>query len=85
MLRAFQPESSFNDLDHLDYANIADSLGGRGHRASTRRELKEAMQEALQDESCFQLIEIMLERGQLSATLSRFVDGIKNMRATASG
>ena len=85
MLRAFQPESSFNDLDHLDYANIADSLGGRGHRASTRRELKGAMQEALQDESCFQLIEIMLERGQLSATLSRFVDGIKNMRATASG
>ena len=83
MLRAFQPESKFNDLDQLDYAAIAESLGGRGRRVNTRKELQQALADSLQDESCFQLIEIMLERGQLSATLSRFVDGIKNMRATA--
>ena len=83
MLRAFQPESKFNDLDELNYASIANSLGGKGRRVNTRSELQKAMQESLDDESCFQLIEIMLERGQLSATLSRFVDGIKNMRASA--
>lgn len=84
MLRAFQPESKFNDLDHLNYAEIANTLGGRGQRANTRRELKQALDHALADESCFQLVEIMLERGQLSGTLSRFVDGIKNMRASGT-
>jgi len=80
MLRAFQPESKFNDLDHLNYANIANSLGGVGRRANTRRELKESLDSAIEDESQFQLIEIMLKRGELSRTLSRFVDGIKRMR-----
>lgn len=80
MLRAFQPESKFNDLDHLNYANIANSLGGVGRRANTRRELKESLDSAIEDDSQFQLIEIMLKRGELSQTLSRFVDGIKRMR-----
>ena len=66
MLRAFQPESKFNDLDHLNYSVIADSLGGAGQRASTRRELKEALDTAIKDDSQFRLIEIMLNRGELS-------------------
>ncbi|MGI9228735.1 MAG: thiamine pyrophosphate-dependent enzyme, partial [Gammaproteobacteria bacterium] len=80
MLRAFQPESKFNDLDHFNYADIANSLGGVGKRATTRRELKEALNHALKDKSQFQLVEIILKRGELSQTLSRFVDGIKRMR-----
>ncbi len=80
MLRAFQPESKFNDLDHLNYSDIANSLGGVGHRASTRRELKDSLALAISDDSQFQLVEIMLNRGELSQTLSRFVDGIKKMR-----
>ncbi len=80
MLRAFQPESKFNDLDHLNYADIADSLGGVGYRANTRRELKASLDKAIGDDSQFQLIEIMLKRGQLSQTLSRFVEGVKRMR-----
>ena len=32
MLRAFQPESHFNDLDDWNYAAIAPSLGGYGER-----------------------------------------------------
>ena len=83
MLRAFQPESKFNDLDHLNYSVIADSLGGAGQRARTRRELKDALDTAIKDKSQFRLIEIMLNRGELSQTLSRFVEGIKRMRGVA--
>ena len=80
MLRAFQPESAFNDLDKLDYAALADTLGGRGQPAGTKKELHVALEQAFEDESCFQLIDISLERGLMSNTLSRFVSGFKEMR-----
>ena len=80
MLRAFQPESAFNDLDKLDYAALADTLGGRGHSAGTKKELHAALEQAFEDESCFQLIDISLARGLISNTLSRFVSGFKEMR-----
>ena len=85
MLRAFQPESEFNNLDELNYADIAQTLGGAGYRANTRKELKKALDAALEDESCFQLVEIMLRRGDLSQTLSRFVEGIKRLRGEGGG
>jgi len=80
MLRAFQPESKFNDLDDLCYADIANSLGGRGVRVSTRRELQVALDGAVADKDCFQLIEIIIPRGVMSATLTRYVEGFKAMR-----
>ena len=80
MLRAFQPESAFNDLDKLDYAALADTLGGRGHSAGTKKELHAALGQAFEDESCFQLVDISLARGLMSNTLSRFVSGFKEMR-----
>ncbi|MBI2969756.1 MAG: indolepyruvate/phenylpyruvate decarboxylase [Gammaproteobacteria bacterium] len=80
MLRAFQPESKFNDLDDIPYAELAKNLGGAGRRVTTRRELQAALEQAAKDASCFQLIEIMLERGLLSSTLSRFVEGFKQLR-----
>ena len=83
MLRAFQPESGFNDLDELNYADIANSLGGNGRRVKTRKALQQALEDAIGQTDRFQMIEIMLERGQLSQTLSRFVDGIKKMRQSA--
>ena len=80
MLRAFQPESAFNDLDKLDYAALADNLGGRGHSAGTKKELHTALEQAFEDDTCFQLIDISLARGLMSNTLSRFVAGFKQMR-----
>ena len=32
MLRAFQPDSAFNDLDDWHFAELADGLGGAGQR-----------------------------------------------------
>ncbi|MDH3644580.1 MAG: indolepyruvate/phenylpyruvate decarboxylase, partial [Gammaproteobacteria bacterium] len=80
MLRAFQPESKFNDLDELNFAEIAKTLGGDGCRVRTRRELRDALQVAHATRGRFQLVEIMLERGSLSPTLGRFVAGVERMR-----
>ena len=80
MLRAFQPESAFNDLDRLDYAALANALGGNGHAVRTKRDLHTALERAFEDESGFQLIDISLARGLMSNTLTRFVAGFKQMR-----
>ena len=81
MLRTFQPESAFNDLDDWHYADQAKSLGGQGRRVHNRRELQEALADAVKSDETFFLIEIMIERGVLSNTLRRFADGIKRLHA----
>ncbi|MBB4265635.1 indolepyruvate/phenylpyruvate decarboxylase [Roseospira visakhapatnamensis] len=77
MLRTFQPDSGFNDLEVWQFARLAEALGGRGHRATTRAQLRAALDAAHADESCFQLVEVMLPRGAISDTLARFVGAIK--------
>ena len=81
MLRVFQPESAFNDLDDWHFADIAASLGGDGRRVATRAELAQALEHAVANRGRFQLIEAMLPRGAISATLSRFVTGIRRLQA----
>jgi indolepyruvate decarboxylase len=85
MLRTFQPESGFNDLPELNYARIANELGGRGYRASTREQFKDALATAAHNTDSFQLVEVMINRGVLSNTLGRFVEGIGKMRQQADG
>ncbi len=79
MLRTFQPESGFNDLGDWAYADMAAGLGGDGMRVSTRAELKSALDRAMATRGRFQLIEVMIPRGVLSATLQRFVAGVKRL------
>ena len=79
MLRTFQPESSFNDLGHWGYAEMASGLGGHGVRVDTRAELQTALEHAVATRGRFQLIEITLPRGVLSTTLQRFVAGVKRL------
>jgi indolepyruvate decarboxylase len=81
MLRAFQPESAFNDLDDWRFAEIAGSIGGEGRRVTTRAELAAALERAVATRGRFQLIEAMIPRGAMSATLSRFVAGVKRLHA----
>jgi len=76
MLRAFQPESRFNDLDDWNFTAMAGPLGGEGRRVATRAELQTALAKAVATRGRFQLIEIMLPRGQMSNTLARFVQGV---------
>jgi indolepyruvate decarboxylase len=81
MLRTFQPESGFNDLDDWHFAHMAEGLGGDGVRVKTRRELYDALSRAAATRGRFQLIEIMIPRGVLSETMSRYAHGLKRMRA----
>ncbi len=81
MLRTFQPESSFNDLGHWGFAEMAAGMGGDGVRVGTRAELKAALGRAVATRGRFQLIEVTLPRGVLSATLQRFVAGVKRLSA----
>ena len=60
MLRTFQPESSFNDLDDWHFATLAQSLGGQGQRVATRKELQQTLDVAIDETDHFFLIEIML-------------------------
>ena len=81
MLRVFQPESRFNDLQDWRFADLAGPLGGEGVRVRTRRELAAALAHAQATRGKFQLIEAMLPRGATSDTLTRFVAGLKAARA----
>ncbi len=81
MLRTFQPESSFNDLGHWGFAEMAAGLGGHGVRVNTRAELKAALDHAVRTRGQFQLIDITIPRGVLSNTLQRFVAGVKRLTA----
>jgi indolepyruvate decarboxylase len=80
MLRVFQPESRFNDLDDWRFAELAGPLGGDGYRVRTRGELVAALDVAHRTRGRFQLIEAMLPRGRTSDTLARFVAGFKAAR-----
>lgn len=84
MLRVFQPESAFNNLDDWHFADIAPSLGGYGERVTTRRELATALEKAIGRRGVFSLIEAMLPRGVTSETLARFVAGFKAARERAA-
>lgn len=77
MLRTFQPESAFNDLDDWKFAEMASALGGDGVRVTTRAGLRDALANAQATRGRFQLIEAMIPRGVLSDTLARFVAGTK--------
>lgn len=80
MLRAFQPESRFNDLPEWRFAELGVALGGDGFRVKTRAELARALEQAGATRGRFQLIEVMLERGALSETLARYVAAFEAAR-----
>jgi indolepyruvate decarboxylase len=81
MLRCFQPESSFNNLDDWNFASMASGMGGDGVRVRTRREMKQALERAALTTGRFQLVEVMIPRGVLSDTLSRFVAAVRRTSA----
>jgi indolepyruvate decarboxylase len=80
MLRAFAPESPFTDLSDWHFADMAGAMGGQGYRVQNRRELRDALAAAIATRGKFQLIEAMIPRGVQSATLSRFVNGVRRLQ-----
>ena len=81
MLQSFQPESAFNHLGEWNFASMAAGMGGDGMRARTRKELADALEKAVATRGRFQLIEAMIPSGELSATLRRYVVGVRRVSA----
>jgi indolepyruvate decarboxylase len=77
MLATFQPESRFNLLDDWRFAEMTAPLGGDGVRVTTRAGLQQALEQAVERRGRFQLIEVMIPRGSVSATLEGFVAALK--------
>jgi indolepyruvate decarboxylase len=76
MLKAFQKDTGYNDLDDWHFADLAANMGGKGTRVTTTAQLVDALTAAQADTTCFQLIEIMLPSDALSDTLTRFTQVI---------
>jgi indolepyruvate decarboxylase len=85
MLRAFAPDAPFTDLSDWHFADMAAPMGGQGYRVQTRRELRDALAQAIATRGKFQLIEAMIPRGVQSATLARFVNGVRRLQQNPSG
>lgn len=84
MLKCFQPESAFNQLDEWNFASMASGMGGDGVRVRTRAELGAAMEHAFNTRGKFQLIEAMLPPGAMSPTLARYVEGVRRVSSNAT-
>ncbi|MBW7833470.1 MAG: indolepyruvate/phenylpyruvate decarboxylase [Simplicispira suum] len=84
MIRAFQTQSQCAALGDWRFADLANVLGGRGHRVTTRKEFKAALDAAFAERGRFQLIEFMVPPGDSTPTLQRFSAGIHALRARAA-
>jgi indolepyruvate decarboxylase len=76
MLQVFFPDATYNSTVPWPFARLAELWGGRGFHAGTAAELKAAL-DAAAFESRFTLIEVALERGDISPILQRFVAAFK--------
>ena len=76
MLQAFFPHAGYNETVSWPFAKLADLWGGRGIEVQTPGELRSALEEAVAERS-FTLIEVRLERGDISPILRGFVEGFK--------
>jgi indolepyruvate decarboxylase len=84
MLQCFQPESAFNRLDEWNFSSMAAGMGGDGVRVTTPAAFSAALEHAFATRGRFQLIEAMIEPGELSPTLARFVEGVRRVSAKSA-
>jgi len=77
MLKVFQPDTGYNDLDDWRYADMAAGMGGVGRRVTTRAALWDALITAVDDADNWHLIEAMIPHGEYSRTLNKFVSAVK--------
>jgi indolepyruvate decarboxylase len=76
MLQAFFPEARYNETVAWPFAKLAELWGGRGIRAFTPHQFREALATA-DDERRFTLIEVGLTQGDVSPILRGFVEAFK--------
>jgi indolepyruvate decarboxylase len=77
MLQSFFPQARYNDTVSWPFAKLAELWGGRGIRAFTPRQFRDALNAAY-DEKRFTLIEVGLQKGDVSPILRGFVEAFKS-------
>jgi indolepyruvate decarboxylase len=77
MLQAFFPQARYNDTVTWPFARLADLWGGRGIRAFTPRQFSDALRAAYEGEH-FALIEVGLQKGDVSPILRGFVEAFRS-------
>jgi indolepyruvate decarboxylase len=76
MLQAFFPHARYNETVSWPFAQLAELWGGWGIEVRTPQQLRNAL-EAAAAETRFALLEVQLERGDISPILRGFVEGFK--------
>jgi len=76
MLQAFFPHARYNETVSWPFARLAELWGGCGIEVETPGQLRGALEEAI-TQTRFTLIEVRLERGDVSPILRGFVEGFK--------
>jgi indolepyruvate decarboxylase len=76
MLQAFCPDARYNETVVWPFARLADLFGGHGFDARTPRQLREALAAASSGDR-FALIDVKLQKGDVSPILQKFVNAFK--------
>lgn len=76
MQQLFYPTAGFNELVNWQYAKMAELWGGKGYLCDTCEKLYNALEEAKNNKE-FSLIEVLLEKEELSDELLEWVKEIK--------
>ena len=79
-LRAFVPEAKYTDREGWPFHELAEPLGGVGIHVRTRRELAGALERAVETRGRFVLIDVELQPGGMSRTLSRYIEAFERKR-----
>jgi indolepyruvate decarboxylase len=77
MLQAFFPDARYNETVGWPFSKLAELWGGRGFRAHTPRQFRDALDAAFEEERRFSLIEVGLQPGDISPILRGFVHAVK--------
>jgi thiamine pyrophosphate-dependent acetolactate synthase large subunit-like protein len=76
MLQAFFPDARYNETVPWPFARLAALFGGRGFDVRTPGQLREALAVAAREDR-FTLLDVALQKGDLSPILRGFVDAFK--------
>lgn len=82
MLQAFFPDATYNSTVPWPFAALADGWGGRGFEVRTPRQLRDALAVAWRTD-CFTLIDVAVERGDVSPILRGFVQAFTQQVAVS--
>jgi len=75
MINAFAPDLQCTELNDWDYIGLAKSMGGAAYRVDALDRFAPALEQALQDEARFSLIEVMLDERGRTERLNNFAQG----------